>query len=134
MKNSRGFTLIELIVAVTIIALLMAAAVVSYTSTALKSRDAKRASDMEVIRSALEICRSQDGQYPGAGIDNSVICPVSGLVTLKKTPVDPRTGEGGYTYDYSRPTTTTYTLSCLMEDNANCKGTLSGGRCEYTEP
>jgi prepilin-type N-terminal cleavage/methylation domain-containing protein len=130
MKKQTGFTLVELIITVTIMALLMAAAIVSYTSTAAKSRDARRVSDMEVIRSALEICRSQDGAYPNT-IDDTIACPVSFLVTLKKTPVDPQGGS----YDYNRATTTTYTLTCTLENTDNCKGDVGeDNSCTYTEP
>lgn len=132
MKKQTGFTLVELIVAVTIMALLASVGVVSYGATALKSRDAKRLSDMEIIRSALEICRSQDGAYPMT-ITTRIVCPTTGaLVPLKITPLDPKSADG-YTYNYSR-TATTYTLSTQLEDLNNCKGTLADGRCQYSEP
>lgn len=111
MRN-RGFTFIELLVSVTIMAVMMAVAIVSYSNTNLRSRDAKRKADMETIRSALEICRSNYGEYP-ADIYDSVTCTdTDATVTLQATPKDPKT-LGVYTY--SRPTTTTYTLSASLE-------------------
>ena len=108
--KTYGFTFIELLVSVTIMAVMMAAAVVSYSNTNLRSRDTKRKADLEVIRSALEICRSNTGSYP-ASIAGTVTCS-DGTVTLQTTPTDPKT-EAVYTY--SRPTTTTYTLSGDLE-------------------
>lgn len=132
MRKDNGFTLVELIIAVTIMAVLMAAAVVSYTETAKKSRDARRLSDIEVIRSALEICRSQDGEYP-ISISGSISCLTTNMTPLSKTPVDPQTGDE-YTYD--RGTDTSYTLSSTLENGDNCKdGTLVGeSECQFVQP
>lgn len=108
--KTYGFTFIELLVSVTIMAVMMAAAAVSYSNTNLRSRDTKRKADLEVIRSALEICRSNTGTYP-ASIASRVTCS-DGVVTLQATPTDPKTSA---VYAYNRPTTTTYTLSASLE-------------------
>lgn len=114
-KIKGGFTFIELLVSVTITAIMMAVAVVSYSSTNIRSRDAKRKADLEVIRSALEICRSNYGEYPSS-IATNITCTQGGVstgdVTLNSVPTDPKTGA---VYSYSRPTTTTYTLSASLE-------------------
>ncbi len=119
MKN-QGFTFIELLVSVTIMAVMMAAAIVSYTNTNQRSRDAKRQADMQTIRAALEICRSNTGTYP-ASIAANITCS-DGTVTLQTTPTDPKTLA---VYTYSRPTTTTYTVSCTLE---------LAGSCSYSNP
>jgi general secretion pathway protein G len=62
--KKRGFTLIEILVAATIIAVLSMVAVTSYGSINKRSRDAKRKSDLEQIRSALEMYRADNGTYP----------------------------------------------------------------------
>ena len=114
MKSQKAFTFIELLVVITIIAVLMAIATVTYSSTMTKSRNAKRVADIQSIRSALEICRSEDGYYPttinyGSG---GVSCLSS--VALTTTPLDPK-NTGSYIYSYSRPTTLTYSISYLPE-------------------
>ena len=120
MKN-RGFTFIELLVSVTIMAVMLAAAIVSYSNTNLRSRDAKRKADLETIRSALEICRSNTSTYPTSPLGNTVTCS-DGTVTLRTVPTDPKTLD---IYPYSRPTTTTYSLSCTLE---------LAGTCSYSNP
>lgn len=60
-----GFTLMEVLIAVTIIAILSVIGIVSYSSINKRSRDAKRKSDLEQVRSALEMYRSDHGVYPG---------------------------------------------------------------------
>jgi general secretion pathway protein G len=60
----HGFTLLELLVTATIIAVLTMIGVVSYSSVNKRSRDVKRKSDLEQIRSALEMYRSDQAEYP----------------------------------------------------------------------
>lgn len=62
----QGFTLIEILVAATIIAVLSVSGVASYTSINKRSRDAKRKSDLEQVRSALEMFRVDKGYYPNS--------------------------------------------------------------------
>lgn len=64
MTRKNGFTLIEILVSVTIIAILTVIGVVSYTALTKRSRDAKRKSDLEQVRSALDMYRSDNGFYP----------------------------------------------------------------------
>ena len=63
MKN-KGFTLIELLVAMTVASVLMGLALVSYQGARRSARDGKRKADLEQIRSALEMYRADNGQYP----------------------------------------------------------------------
>ena len=51
----KSFTLIEILVVATIIGLLTASATVAYSQFAKQSRDARRQSDLQSIRAALEI-------------------------------------------------------------------------------
>jgi len=80
MRKHKGFTLIEILVTVVIIAILTAIGVVAYSSINKRSRDAKRKSDIEQIRSALEMYRSDNGYYPN--ITWGDYAHASGLETL----------------------------------------------------
>ena len=62
--KKNGFTFIEILVSVTIISILVAIAVISYGSINKRSRDARRKSDIEQLRSALEMYRADKGYYP----------------------------------------------------------------------
>jgi general secretion pathway protein G len=61
---SRGFTFLELLVVIGLIGILTVMAVVSYGSVNKRSRDARRKSDIEQLRSALEMYRADNGYYP----------------------------------------------------------------------
>lgn len=63
-KSKKGFTLIELVVVASIIALLAGAGIFSYTQFNIQARDAKRKTDLELVRSALELYKSSNGAYP----------------------------------------------------------------------
>lgn len=63
MKKSSGFSLIELLVVVAIIALLTTIAVAIYADTQSKARDARRKADIDAIAKTLEVHRSDTGGY-----------------------------------------------------------------------
>lgn len=68
-KNQRkGFTLIEILVVATIIIVVAAIGLVSYSNAQVKARDAQRAQDLENVRTTLLLFRTENGYYPTAGI------------------------------------------------------------------
>lgn len=119
MKN--GFTLIEVLVAVTIIAVLVSIGVVSYGSVNKRSRDAKRKGDVEQLRSALEMYRSDNGYYPNAGsgswTDASSLSTTLVSMYLPGVPADPKSTQ---TYRYQATNFSSgnyygYCMSALLE-------------------
>ncbi len=75
-----GFTLLELLVVIGIIAVLLGLGIVSYSTAQMKARDAKRRSDLHAFQNAMEQCYSiNDFSYPtvtGDGTDSiSETCP-----------------------------------------------------------
>lgn len=116
MKKNKGFTFVELLVVITIIAVVFAAGVVSYTSISKNSRDARRKADMEAIRQAVEMCRSITGSYPSGiyiGPTNQDVACNSTNTTMYKTPKDPKDGSN---YSYST-TGTGYSLTTSKMEN-----------------
>lgn len=69
MNKSKAFTLIELLVVIAIIGLLSSIVLVSLNAARAKARDARRASDLREISTALELYYHEYGGYsnPGAG-------------------------------------------------------------------
>lgn len=62
MRN-KGFTLVELLVVVAIIAILSVIGLTIFTSAQSNARDARRKSDIEAIANALEITRNSESVY-----------------------------------------------------------------------
>lgn len=96
--RQRGFSLIEILVAVTIIAILTAIATSGFTKQQQLARDAKRISDVMNIGIALEGYRTAHGSYPppvnnGFAVANSGTAVGELLVNeglLNVAPKDPK--------------------------------------------
>ena len=109
MNKKNGFTLIELIVTVTIIAVLTVVGVVSYSGTSKKARDNRRMADLEKIRIALELYRQNVGTSYPAGLSSLV----SGYIQV--LPTDPKT-KANYSYTHSGYT---YTITATLEETGD---------------
>jgi len=109
-KTRRGFTLIELLVTMTIVAVLMGISLVSYQGARKSSRDGKRKADLEQIRSALEMCRTDAGSYPIGSLSSgsSITCGGKDYMTIPDDPLLDRT------YAYTG-TENSYTLCAALE-------------------
>jgi prepilin-type N-terminal cleavage/methylation domain-containing protein len=89
MKNisKKGFTLVELLVVISIIGLLSTIAVVSLGAARSKARDAKRIADMKQVSTSLEQFYADQGGYPAmtaalAAAAGAYPIGVTGAVTL----------------------------------------------------
>jgi general secretion pathway protein G len=96
---NRGFTFIEILVVVTIIGVLASIGIVSYQSVNEKSRDNKRKADIESIRSALEMYRADNGNYP-VSLSSLETDYIQNLPTPPKS-TDCTTGDYGHSSCYS---------------------------------
>lgn len=64
MKHLRGFTIVEIIVVITVIGILATIGIVSYSGMQVRARDTERKADAESMQSALETFYEQNGRYP----------------------------------------------------------------------
>jgi type II secretion system protein G len=65
MKTKTGFTLIELMVVMAILAILLAIGAGAFTSSMKKGRDSTRKGNLRAITNALELYFNDNGRYPG---------------------------------------------------------------------
>lgn len=96
--KNKGFTLLELLVVIGIIALLVGLGTVSFSTAQMKARNAKRKSDLETLHKALEQYYSICGfKYPtpkssgGNKYYEKVICLNPSVAILEKSLTDPKT-------------------------------------------
>lgn len=140
-KVQNGFTLLELLVVVAIVSVLLAGGVTLFSGAQAKSRDARRQADLEAVRSALELYRSDNSTigYPNAiGTDGtnakySNLCCDGGepLVNyIDAMPQDPRNPT--YYYTYSRTSGSTYSL--CESDFETYTGTSCPSGYSYVSP
>jgi len=64
MKRQSGFTLIELLVVIAIIGILSTIVLATLEEARVRGRDARRLSDVQQLRTALELYYDNNGQYP----------------------------------------------------------------------
>jgi len=64
LKRQKGFTIIEMLIVVSIIAMLTAILVPVLDDSAKSSRDARRAADLKSVQSALAAYKREKGVYP----------------------------------------------------------------------
>ncbi len=62
----RGFTIVELLIVIVVIAILAAITIVAFNGVQQRARDAKRQSDVKTIAKALELYYTEKGAYPNA--------------------------------------------------------------------
>lgn len=97
--HSSGFTLLELMVAISVIGILSLIGVTSFVPSLQKGRDARRQGDLRSIQNALEQCFSLTAAqtYPALTAGSALSCgsPVSTI--MQTVPADPQT-KAAYTY------------------------------------
>lgn len=140
--QKNGFTLIEILVAATIIAVMSVAGVASYTRINMRSRDAKRKSDLEQVRSALEMYRVDNGYYPNTGTGFNQLSDLdSELVPtyMPEIPKDPKNTPSTPVLYYYSPLGSgspyySYCICANLENESGsgtCTGVTLPAECNY---
>jgi general secretion pathway protein G len=127
-RIQAGFTLVELMIVISIIALLTGIIVANLTSSKARSRDAQRVSDLNQIQLALEQYFDRCGQYPIAdsnGMPSTSSSCSGGVITISsyisKIPQDPSNGQK-YLYVANNGTTPTdYVLHASLEGQSQAQ-------------
>jgi len=124
--KEKGFTLFELLVSISIIAILTALVSLSYSSAQRRARDARRRQDMGSIQKAAEEYYAiSDYVYPST-TNAPTDWTANGQVVLERFPTDPKgTGWTGYSYVIG----TTYCACAAVENSDN--GNASDDSCTF---
>lgn len=75
LKIEGGFTLVELLIVITILGILASIALVAFRSAQTRGRDAQRKSDLKQMNSALELFYADYQKYPNAVGVAPAACP-----------------------------------------------------------
>ena len=136
-EKKGGFTLIELLVVMMVIAILIALSGFGIQNARESARDASRKSDLETIRSALEIYRSDCNVYPSGSGDfyssfgqtfadnDGSSCGTGTNIYIQDVPRDPLPASNYY-YSSSG---TSYELCSYLEGGGTCTGACCSISC-----
>lgn len=104
MRDTKGFTLIEILVVLGLITVLVSVGLASYTNTNRQTRDSRRKTNLEMLNQALELYRSENLQYPPVAAGNAANLQPYLNIYLGSTayPSDP---QSQYNYYYERDST-----------------------------
>lgn len=130
----RGFSLIEILIVITIIGILSSVGVGFAASIQKNTRDVQRESDLRVLQSAIQQFYADKNYYPNTDLSSVIAngnaltncsgegagCTVS-KTYLSKTPKDPNSPTTNYCY--SSQFTISSTTACSIADNA--------GKCHF---
>lgn len=113
-RRAKGFTLIELLVVIVIVGILAGFIMANFIGVRQRGRDGVRKSDLRQIQSALELWRSDQGNYP-AGLSSCGSSMITGGVTyMKRIPCDPQSATD---YDYEASSLSAgYCLRACLEN------------------
>jgi general secretion pathway protein G len=127
--TSDGFTLVELLVVISIIGILIGLSIFGLQGARESARDANRKADLQEIRSGLEIYKADCGSYPST-LASSLVGTVQNVSSscstsntyISEVPLDP-VSSSPYSYNPvstdNGDTYTTYTLCAALEQTPN---------------
>jgi type II secretion system protein G len=119
-KRVSGFTIVELLVVIVVIAILAAITIVAYNGIQARARDSERSSEMQTIEKALALYFVDNGGYPNCSGGTYAAgstpggCGVSALASalvpkyISTLPADPKnSGNDVYQYAFGYKKTST---------------------------
>ncbi len=130
-SRKSGFSLLELLVVISIISILVAMGVAGFTTAQRKARDARRSGDLKAIQTAQEIYYTANNSTY-ASISGCSGSQLQSAGVLDVFPADPRAPDSTYTCAYNA--TGGYCVSAVMEaGNGNCNScACTGTGCTFT--
>jgi prepilin-type N-terminal cleavage/methylation domain-containing protein len=135
MKNKNGFTLVELMISISIIAILSVVLSISFSKAQKSGRDQRRITDLKAVQSAAEQMVLLSGTYPVSVNFYKITSPswaVGAQVVLNKFPADPKYNyvtNVGDTYAVSNISSSSYCICAQMESS---KGNAESNQCAFT--
>ena len=149
-SGERGFTLIELMIVVAIIAILAGILIPNFVNARSQAQTAACESNLRAIATALELYYADNQIYPSAAAApvQPSLFTANGVAYLNNTPKDPAAQSGAATYALTTTQATggspaSYTITCpgvhagstlaKIPLNSGAPGTVCGPNCSATK-
>ncbi|GEM_PF-2075484 len=117
--NKKGFTLLEILVVLTIVGILSSIIIIGLASIQARGRDTRRIKDLSEVQHALEFYLSKFGSYPDASSWEQLRqILLSSQLDISVVPNDPASGRT-YGYCHSGGSPDRYVLGAYLEDQNN---------------
>lgn len=143
MQKRNGFSLIEILVAITIIGIVTGVIAMSVSSIQRNTRDSQRETDLRVLQSALQQFYADKNYYPNSDLSAQIAngsaltncsgegagCVVS-KTYLSKTPKDPNSPSVNYCYMSQLSFTG---LAFTTANECTSSSSTNSGKCHYYE-
>lgn len=140
-KNKNAFTLVEMLVVITVIAILSSIAVATFEGSRQDARNSTRAGNITIISEALEKYYESNGEYPSVvSIANNTPGNTGTVVATKLSistkalimPKMPTSATNAITSDVTPHDDYISYVASKASDNANCQSSATGGCDEFT--
>ena len=144
-EAERGFTLIELMIVVAIIAILAGILIPNFVNARAQAQTAACESNLRAIATALELYYADNQVYPtasGAAVQPTLLT-ANGIAYLNNTPKDPAAQSGTATYSLTTAQAAGGTITCpgvhagstlaKIPLNSGAPGTVCGPNCTATK-
>lgn len=120
-NKKKGFTLVELLVVISIIAILVAATSSSFINSQKRSRDASRKSELKNLSNALNMYYADKGKFP-ASITLGGEFSEDNIIYMKKVPTGDASGTKSFYYEVSPLSRKSFRLYANLEntDDKDC--------------
>ncbi len=128
-QAKKAFTMVELLIVVSIIAIILTMAIFSFNNTREDSRNSQRVSDIKQVQLALEKYYNDNGSYPSELTFGQSLIGSSGKIYMDNVPTNPNPRDDGdcsdseYQYSYNSSNKTYQITFCISR---NMEGLTAG--------
>ena len=125
-QKSKGFTIVELLIVIVVIAILATLVIVTFTGIQQKARDSKRQTDVDALDSHLEAFYANNGYYPTI---TDLTTPAWISANMKGFDPNALTDPKGSTITGNAPASGTYAYSYVTQGCTTSSPSSSSNEC-----